>query len=37
VRAIMLSRDRQGASHVAPPHGLTLWEVGYPDGSVREA
>jgi tRNA pseudouridine38-40 synthase len=30
VRGIMLARDRQAAGQVAPPHGLVLWEVGYP-------
>jgi tRNA pseudouridine38-40 synthase len=29
VRGILLARDRQAAGQVAPPHGLTLWEVGY--------
>jgi len=29
VRAILQARDRAGAGQVAPPHGLTLWEVGY--------
>jgi tRNA pseudouridine38-40 synthase len=29
VRGILLRRDRHGAGQVAPPHGLTLWEVGY--------
>jgi tRNA pseudouridine38-40 synthase len=32
VRGIMLARDRQAAGQVAPPHGLVLWEVGYPPG-----
>ncbi len=31
VRAIMRSRDRRSAARLAPPHGLTLWDVGYPD------
>jgi tRNA pseudouridine38-40 synthase len=26
---ILRGRDRQAAGRVAPPHGLTLWEVGY--------
>jgi tRNA pseudouridine38-40 synthase len=26
---IILSRDRSAARRVAPPHGLTLWKVGY--------
>jgi len=30
VRGILLRGDRAGAGAVAPPHGLTLWEVGYP-------
>lgn len=29
VRAILLAHDRSRAGQVAPPHGLTLWEVGY--------
>jgi tRNA pseudouridine38-40 synthase len=29
VRSIMLARDRAAAGPVAPPHGLSLWEVGY--------
>ena len=32
VRGILLERDRQAAGTVAPPHGLVLWEVGYPVG-----
>lgn len=31
IRATMLARDRAAAGAVAPPHGLCLWEVGYPD------
>ena len=31
-RLVILSRDRSLAPHLAPPHGLTLWEVGY-DGT----
>jgi tRNA pseudouridine38-40 synthase len=27
--AILAARDRSSAGQVAPPHGLTLWEVGY--------
>ena len=30
VRGIMIARDREAAGQVAPPHGLVLWEVGYP-------
>jgi tRNA pseudouridine38-40 synthase len=29
MRTILLARDRSVAGQVAPPHGLTLWEVGY--------
>ncbi len=29
MRSIMLRRDRSAAGQVAPPHGLTLWDVGY--------
>ncbi len=29
VRGILLAGDREAAGQVAPPHGLTLWEVGY--------
>jgi tRNA pseudouridine38-40 synthase len=28
-RAVMLARDRNHGSQVAPPHGLVLWDVGY--------
>jgi hypothetical protein len=31
VRGILVRRDRQAAGTVAPPHGLVLWEVGYPE------
>ena len=34
VRGIMVREDRQGAGTVAPPHGLVLWEVGYPEAGV---
>ena len=30
VRGILVQRNRQLAARVAPPHGLLLWEVGYP-------
>ncbi len=30
VTAILRSKDRRMAARLAPPHGLTLWEVGYP-------
>jgi tRNA pseudouridine38-40 synthase len=29
VRGVLLARDRAAAGQVAPPHALTLWEVGY--------
>ena len=29
IPAILTARDRGSAGQVAPPHGLTLWEVGY--------
>jgi len=29
LRGIMVALDRSVAGQVAPPHGLTLWEVGY--------
>ena len=31
VPAILHAQSRAAAGQVAPPHGLTLWEVGYPD------
>jgi len=37
VLQILRARDRAAAGQVAPPHGLCLWEVGYPpdpDGSL---
>ena len=30
MRSILIQRNRQFAGQVAPPHGLVLWEVGYP-------
>jgi len=30
VRGILVRGDREAAGQVAPPHGLVLWEVGYP-------
>ena len=30
LRAILEARTREAAGQVAPPQGLTLWEVGYP-------
>lgn len=30
IPGIIEARDRNAARGVAPPHGLTLWEVGYP-------
>jgi tRNA pseudouridine38-40 synthase len=35
MRAIMLHRQRRAAGQVAPPHGLVLWEVGYPTDEIR--
>ncbi len=35
VRGILVARDRDAAGQVAPPHGLTLWEVGYPERDER--
>ena len=31
VAAILRARDRAAAGALAPPQGLSLWEVGYPD------
>ena len=31
VRSILVRRDRRAAGQVAPPQGLVLWEVGYPE------
>ena len=33
IRSILLAADRNAAGRVAPPQGLTLWEVRYPPGS----
>ncbi len=30
MRGLILAGDRREAAHLAPPQGLTLWEVGYP-------
>ena len=35
VRGILVARDREAAGQVAPPYGLTLWEVGYPCDCTR--
>ncbi|HUF31732.1 MAG TPA: tRNA pseudouridine(38-40) synthase TruA [Acidimicrobiales bacterium] len=32
VRGILDARDRSRAGELAPPHGLCLWHVSYPDG-----
>ena len=32
VAAILAARAREAAASPAPPHGLCLWEVGYPSG-----
>jgi len=29
MRSILMACDRTAAGQIAPPHGLTLWEVGY--------
>jgi tRNA pseudouridine38-40 synthase len=33
VMMLIRSGERREASAVAPPNGLCLWEVGYPDGT----
>ncbi len=35
IRGILQRHDRQAAGTVAPPHGLILWEVGYPEAGVE--
>jgi tRNA pseudouridine38-40 synthase len=30
--SVLAACDRTAAGQVAPPHGLTLWDVGYPRG-----
>jgi tRNA pseudouridine38-40 synthase len=30
VRSIIRAKDRRAAARLAPPHGLCLWDVGYP-------
>jgi len=32
VLAVLRAKDRAGVGNIAPPHGLCLWAVGYPDG-----
>jgi tRNA pseudouridine38-40 synthase len=34
VLATLRAADRSKAGQLAPPHGLCLWEVGYPDDAV---
>ena len=36
LRDILLAKDRSRAGQVAPPQGLTLWEVGYPKANSPE-
>jgi tRNA pseudouridine38-40 synthase len=31
VRDILIAQDRSLMNNIAPPHGLFLWQVGYPD------
>ena len=35
VLRVLRARDRRGLGNIAPPTGLCLWEVGYPDGFGR--
>lgn len=35
MRALLMARDRTVAGRVAPPQGLTLWHVGYPEELPR--
>lgn len=35
VPAVLAARDRQAAAPIAPPHGLTLVAVGYPEKAYR--
>jgi tRNA pseudouridine38-40 synthase len=35
VLAVLRARDRGHLGNIAPPTGLCLWEVGYPDGFAR--
>jgi tRNA pseudouridine38-40 synthase len=32
VAGIVRAADRSAAGEIAPPHGLCLWQVGYPEG-----
>jgi len=35
IRSVLLAKDRLAAGRVAPPQGLTLWHVGYPEELPR--
>ena len=35
VTGILRAADRSAAGEIAPPHGLCLWEVGYPDDRAK--
>ncbi|MFZ9426071.1 MAG: tRNA pseudouridine(38-40) synthase TruA [Ilumatobacteraceae bacterium] len=37
ISGILRSRDRTAAGTVAPPQGLTLWQVGYPEAPAGKA